>query len=562
MENNNLTPENEQQPDTLGTPEQSDTLGTPEQSQVPEIPQEAGNSTSSPSPIPTEPVKRKYGLMAGVAAAILVIVAVAGYAVLGQSPQKVVLKAMESGYARSLKQSEQLMSDLPVLAKTQELAKSGSETKLELKLNSMEMPGLPPMAAMFVNGSSISGTTKANPATSSFENSYSLTMLGKKLVTLNLFNTPTVMSVGVPEFFAKNYYLDMDKMVTEGTNSYLFTELLPANQEDLQAFADGYKGMMQSSKAMTTEELTAMGKKMSEIFTANLVNAQFATTKVEGQKLYTVTIAPEDVTALMSSLVNYIYLESPIGLRMSGMMSSIEGEDYASTIQTINTEMANMLPTSPTVVTLKIDKVIINNVDIHTEGTNAAQMPVNFSMVIENPESLTAKVTMHLNVGEGAEKVVMDMTADSTYANKALDVMVNMDMVTGEASDGLSMVLGYKMDGNQQTDNMGMSLDYIIRVPSEGMEIGIKMDALGDYYLQEDTVVLSMDDIGYTVTTGDMAINMGLGLQMSTAPFAEQLIMPESVDALTLTQNDIIALSTEVDAAMNKLMSLFLGNIM
>ncbi|MEG0943441.1 MAG: hypothetical protein RSF86_07405 [Angelakisella sp.] len=553
MENNNLTPENEQQPDTLGTPEQS---------QVPEIPQEAGNSTSSPSPIPTEPVKRKYGLMAGVAAAILVIVAVAGYAVLGQSPQKVVLKAMESGYARSLKQSEQLMSDLPVLAKTQELAKSGSETKLELKLNSMEMPGLPPMAAMFVNGSSISGTTKANPATSSFENSYSLTMLGKKLVTLNLFNTPTVMSVGVPEFFAKNYYLDMDKMVTEGTNSYLFTELLPANQEDLQAFADGYKGMMQSSKAMTTEELTAMGKKMSEIFTANLVNAQFATTKVEGQKLYTVTIAPEDVTALMSSLVNYIYLESPIGLRMSGMMSSIEGEDYASTIQMINTEMANMLPTSPTVVTLKIDKGIINNVDIHTEGTNAAQMPVNFSMVIENPESLTAKVTMHLNVGEGTEKVVMDMTADSTYANKALDVMVNMDMVTGEASDGLSMVLGYKMDGNQQTDNMGMSLDYIIRVPSEGMEIGIKMDALGDYYLQEDTVVLSMDDIGYTVTTGDMAINMGLGLQMSTAPFAEQLIMPESVDALTLTQNDIIALSTEVDAAMNKLMSLFLGNIM
>ncbi|MEG0852370.1 MAG: hypothetical protein RSF82_00760 [Angelakisella sp.] len=553
MENNNLTPENEQQPDTLGTPEQS---------QVPEIPQEAGNSTSSPSPIPTEPVKRKYGLMAGVAAAILVIVAVAGYAVLGQSPQKVVLKAMESGYARSLKQSEQLMSDLPVLAKTQELAKSGSETKLELKLNSMEMPGLPPMAAMFVNGSSISGTTKANPATSSFENSYSLTMLGKKLVTLNLFNTPTVMSVGVPEFFAKNYYLDMDKMVTEGTNSYLFTELLPANQEDLQAFADGYKGMMQSSKAMTTEEITAMGKKMSEIFTANLVNAQFATTKVEGQKLYTVTIAPEDVTALMSSLVNYIYLESPIGLRMSGMMSSIEGEDYASTIQMINTEMANMLPTSPTVVTLKIDKGIINNVDIHTEGTNAAQMPVNFSMVIENPESLTAKVTMHLNVGEGTEKVVMDMTADSTYANKALDVMVNMDMVTGEASDGLSMVLGYKMDGNQQTDNMGMSLDYIIRVPSEGMEIGIKMDALGDYYLQEDTVVLSMDDIGYTVTTGDMAINMGLGLQMSTAPFAEQLIMPESVDALTLTQNDIIALSTEVDAAMNKLMSLFLGNIM
>ncbi|MEG1389664.1 MAG: hypothetical protein RSD07_04810 [Angelakisella sp.] len=553
MENNNLTPENEQQPDTLGTPEQSE---------VPEIPEEAGNPTSSPSPIPTEPVKRKYGLMAGVAAAILVIVAVAGYAVLGQSPQKVVLKAMESGYARSLKQSEQLMSDLPVLAKTQELAKSGSETKLELKLNSMEMPGLPPMAAMFVNGSSISGTTKANPATSSFENSYSLTMLGKKLVTLNLFNTPTVMSVGVPEFFAKNYYLDMDKMVTEGTNSYLFTELLPANQEDLQAFADGYKGMMQSSKAMTTEELTAMGKKMSEIFTANLVNAQFATTKVEGQKLYTVTIAPEDVTALMSSLVNYIYLESPIGLRMSGMMSSIEGEDYASTIQMINTEMANMLPTSPTVVTLKIDKGIINNVDIHTEGTNAAQMPVNFSMVIENPESLTAKVTMHLNVGEGTEKVVMDMTADSTYANKALDVMVNMDMVTGEASDGLSMVLGYKMDGNQQTDNMGMSLDYIIRVPSEGMEIGIKMDALGDYYLQEDTVVLSMDDIGYTVTTGDMAINMGLGLQMSTAPFAEQLIMPESVDALTLTQNDIIALSTEVDAAMNKLMSLFLGNIM
>lgn len=549
-EANENAPEGEQTPEAAETTELQTTL--------------VGDSLTV---IPVAPVKKKTGLIVGIAAAIIAVCLVIGFVVVGQTPENVVKKALVKTYAAMNKQSTQMIADIPVLAKQEEIAKGGSITDMTLRLNSMEAPGMDALLGTVISGTTISGTTKADPVNNIYSNSYGISMLGQRLATLDLFTSPTVLSVGVPEFFANSYYLDMDKMTETGAYSYLFGHMLFMSQENLQTFADMYKGYMTSLGSMNPEALKAMEKRMGEICMENLQDVEYAKVTVDGKKQYTVAIPAQSINDILSATLQYIYLESPLSGQMLAMMAGEAKTEFINSINTLSDDIAKELPQTPTIVTMEIEGGMIKVADILTEGSSTSGVPMRFNLRMDGNSGTMENVTCNLVAGEGEMGVVMDMKATSTYSNKIMDVAVEMEMATGGGTPVLSMGIGYKLDGGLTSNNIDFAMDYAINTPMMGdsMEVKLALAGKGDYGLQGDKILMKMSDVNYdiisTMGAQSIPINMNFGIDMTQSALGESLAMPQGTDMLTLTEADTVAIAVEFQAGLEKLLGLFMGKL-
>lgn len=582
MENNNLNPglnpgvKEEETPDIVEACENteaapSDNAGDAvKASEAVETTETAETEEMQPAPvgdsltvIPAAPTRKKTGLIVGVAAALIAACVVVGVAVVGQSPENVVKKAMAKTYAAAMKQSEQMTADIPVLAKQLEIAKGGSITDTTLRLNSLVMPDISPMLNAVLGGTTVSGTTKADPANSTYNNSYSISVLGQKLATLDLFTSPSVLSMGVPEFFADSYYLDINNIAEAGADSYLFTQMMPMGKENLQTFADMYKGYITSIGSMNPEALKAMEKRMGEICMENLTDVTYS----KDGDIFTVTLPAQTVAGVLSATVQYIYLESPLSGQMLAMLPGEAKTEFINSINTMGTDLANELPQSPTVIRLDINKGKIITAELLTEGVSIKGDFFSMLMKMNFSGGNVEQVDLKLAVDDGEQPITMDMSAKSSYSNKVMDVAVTMNMADGSGNPVLAMDVGYKLDGGIATNNVDFAMGYTITtpIPDDRIEMKLVLAGKGDYYLQDNIAILDMGDINYGITSTfggeSIPININLDMKVATSAFDGQLAQPEGIDALTLGEDDMIVIATEAQTAMQKLIALFMGKL-
>lgn len=513
--------------------------------------------------VPIAPVKKKTALIAGVVAAVLAVAAVVSVVIVMQSPERVVKSALSSSFSQMEKQSEQIIADIPAMARQAELAKGGTVNEMSLKLNALQIPGLNPIIATLFSGTTVSGTTTADTVNNTYSNSYGLTMMGQKLGTLDLYTTPTTLSLGMPEFFAGNYYLNMDSLVENGWDSYLFSELVPTKKDDLQLFSDLYSSYIKAIGSVNDETTKQMTKRMQEICIEQFTGFTYG----KDGDLYTVTVPAQSVNGALAALTQYIYLESPMMEQMVNLLPAEDRTEFLAEINNLGSMLAVGLPQTPTVITLDIKNGKVLTANIATQGTSLDGTYLNFLMKVDLSDVKLQKVELNFEMDDGIEKIVMDMKAHSSYSDKVMDGEVEMNLKDGNGQPLLLMHLFGRLDGNITTNNMEFSMNYLVSTPTTAgsMDTAIFMEAQGDYFLKDDAVVLNMPELDYNIVSGtenaSITLNMNLGVESYTAPFTGTLAQPEGIDILTLREDDLIALTQEANASLEKMLSSFMGGL-
>lgn len=547
MEENNLQPDSEVI-EAVATPlEEHPIVATEPEMSTEQIP-------VTPENLPmVAPPKKKKSMLLGAVAALLVLATVGGYALL-MTPERVIGRAIVKQTAQGSKETVAFDADFPIFAKSAELSKGSHVSDLSLVMNMAQITDVPPSVMAGFGGARLEGSTISDRANGSYQNTYGITVLGRKLGTLELYAAPNELAVGVPSHLSNTYTINMDELVERGADSYIFGKMFPTDKQGLATFADTYKEMMDASVVSFDPAQNAeMGLKMQTILTDGMANAVYGTAKEDGQKRYTVTVPAADVKTTVTALMQYVYVDSPMGQKLAAQPGAAESI-FPGQVDEICAQIAANLPDAPLVISMEIKSGNILSAHLLLDGTAVQPDTAMIDAQLEIPDGKTAKITTHIIAGKGEQRSDTTVLLDTGTKDRVLTVTLDVQNKT-PTTYPVFLQMNLMLDNKLEKNNLNFDLTFGTEPPAAREDgFTFAMGCAGDYLLQGDGILLDLRETNYNLTLLGGTASFEMGMRLATAPYTKALVAPKGQDVLAMTEGDTITLATELQLALAKIL--------
>lgn len=489
--------------------------------------------------------------------AVLALAVIVGFAsgLLGKKdPKTAVLDAFTATSAQSSKLMDNMYQENPVAKLMLAPTSASKKTDYTITLHSLSGFEGDQMVNQLISGAYLKGYFTNDLENSATEIYGELGLSQIDLISLYAFASPDLVAFNLPSISDTKLSVNMQTLAQDIEASPVFKDAISA--EDLTLLQDSISSYFSGLGALDSQSFTAeMEAKMKELTDSLLANATFeGGDKVDDLRVYTVTIPGEDVRAFINELCRYLYIDSEFAKvyesAISPMLLNMEVPYEQFMEENILSQVDRMIPEMATVLTLGVGKGdIIKNFALTATAledvTGTVDAPVFQEISMDGVmDGLNETVNMSMELSADEEAFVVDVSAATSYADKAYTMDMDMGVTVGGTQ--VTYTLGMTADGAKETDNTQFTAFMGIKDNESNMDMTLDLGCTGTVSVSEEKTVVDLNDINADITVDQETISLNMGVKTESAALEAPLAFQgEHKELLKMTQEELAEVETE-----------------
>ena len=502
------------------------------------------------APPPKKKNTAKIVITAALACAIVVSGIFAARTFLKPDPETVIKSAVAATYSQQQKFTDKVYTEIPAA----KMMFGGRETgdyqdSFSLTVKSVGGFNYAEMISAVLSGTTVSGNVTVSQSEKLSEIDLSLSHRGTHLIGADIFLSPELTSVSIPELSAQTFSVVPSSLAEDYKNSIFYNPYV-VSDGDIELIQNALVNAFEN-RTLTSADIKIIESDIITILAKSAANAQYGQNSQTG--LYTVTIPGSDVKSAVTELCRYIYADSKLAdiIRSSVNHASMKELGFASYDEAVNamlTQLDAELPELAAVIELDIAKNSVRKAAVTlTPAESTAE--VHFSDIVTelafSPSSCFAHVSM--TVTDNGKQATVFSTAQSSLENGVYSASFIIDVLADDVSVSVPCSLSLSNQGD---------LDYQLSIDMSAGETQFISSVFADGTAVAENGVLRYDIPVCTAdfTSDGQTYHAEFSLSGSSGPVTVLPSSPvEHTAVFSMSGDDVEMLSHDIKSGLSSL---------